>query len=135
MLKHKKPFAKFGGIKICFLFSELNSNDFFYDISTLDYNSYWVPEISDSLKKSLNKNIDNISFLEFSEQFSFENKKMVDVSLISYFVYDIYNEVNLKENILDKINPEEKINEGNAPLFFSLNELNKILNPSGSNSQ
>ena len=124
---------KIDSLYITKAFQGLNDNNFFFDISKLDQNSYWIPEISDSLKTHLNLNASKIISFDFSDQYSKDNKKIIEASFLPLYIYDFNNPSNFANNILNIINPKESINDGNDPLEFSLKELKLIVQPNGSN--
>ena len=41
-----------------------------------------------------------------------DNEKIIDASLMFFYIYDFYNDVNLEENIISKLDCKENINEG-----------------------
>ena len=46
-----------------------------------------------------------------------------------FYIYDFYNDVNLEENIISKLDCKENINEGIEMFFYSVQELKKIMHP------
>ena len=58
-----------------------------------------------------------------------DNEKIIDASVMFFYIYDFYNDVNLEENIISKLDCKENINEGIEMFFYSVQELKKIMHP------
>ena len=113
----------------------LNNRDFFYGISSITENSYWMPEIHEDLKKALDYNFSTIESISFSEPVANKTKKVYDSSLVSYYLYDIYSDYRSQEFIKKTTKPTDKINEGIKPLTDSIKILRSILDPSSSGEE
>tara|TARA_B100000674_G_scaffold496288_1_gene526048 strand:+ start:26081 stop:27619 length:1539 start_codon:yes stop_codon:yes gene_type:complete len=112
------------------IYQEFNEKDFFYDISKPE--KFWIPEIDSLLKNNFGKEIlrkNNFYFNSYSMMPINDNEKIVDASVIFFYIYDFYNDVNLEENIINKLNCNENINEGIDMFFYSVQELKKIMHP------
>ena len=112
------------------IYQELNERKFFYDISKPE--SFWIPEIDTTLKIALNTEIsekNSFYFQSYPMMRINDNEKIIDASLMFFYIYDFYNDVNLEENIISKLDCKENINEGIEMFFYSVQELKKIMHP------
>ena len=112
------------------IYQELNERKFFYDISKPE--SFWIPEIDTTLKIALNTEIsekNSFYFQSYPMMQINDNEKIIDASVMFFYIYDFYNDVNLEENIISKLDCKENINEGIEMFFYSVQELKKIMHP------
>ena len=109
----------------------LNNRNFFFDISKVDENTYWIPEINKNLKNSLyeiEKSLHSFSFLEKSYPIT---KKINQAAFLFCYFYDIYINNKAQQSINYVIEPSSiKQETGIYPLIDSINgHLKSILNP------
>ena len=111
----------------------LNDRNFFFDISKVDDNTYWIPEIEKDLKDAFHEieQSSKRSFV-FSDKKYPITKKINQSSFLFYWFYDYYINNEAQQSIKNtiEVSPGSKQETGIYPLIDSINgHLKSILNP------